>query len=249
MKFYSQDGQDKFILKLFKNKKRGIFLDIGAFDGVTFSNTYTLENEFNWDGICVEPNPLIFTKLKESRKCLCINCCIGSKNGHYKFMAVSGAASMLSGLIDAMDQRHLNRINDTIAIYGGTKQVIDLPVFSATQIIIENQNIRTIDYCNIDVEGGEMEVLMSIDFTKIKIKVFTIENNNDTVVVRSFLKQYGYKFLWKLGADEVYELNSKRYDLIYKWRLLKMKNSIFSLLSKIKTVAKRKWSKLSVTPK
>ena len=41
---YSQSGQDAFVLSHFKNKKNGVFLDIGANDGVSLSNTYYLEN-------------------------------------------------------------------------------------------------------------------------------------------------------------------------------------------------------------
>jgi len=44
MKYYSQVKQDEFLhKKVFKNFKQGIFLDLGAFDGVTFSNTYFFE--------------------------------------------------------------------------------------------------------------------------------------------------------------------------------------------------------------
>ena len=63
MKFYSQHKQDEFIIDYFKGKKDGTFLDIGAHDGITLSNTYTLETELDWSGICFEPMPHEFKKL------------------------------------------------------------------------------------------------------------------------------------------------------------------------------------------
>ncbi len=55
IKSYSQEAQDLKVLLHYKLKKDGYFLEIGASDGVKFSNTYLLEQKYNWSGICVEP--------------------------------------------------------------------------------------------------------------------------------------------------------------------------------------------------
>ena len=56
-KYYSQFGQDKFIIEnIFKMKKNGFFIEAGAGDGINISNTYVLEKQYNWNGLCVEPN-------------------------------------------------------------------------------------------------------------------------------------------------------------------------------------------------
>ena len=73
MKHYGQYKQDKYLDTLFKKKSNGTFVDIGAHDGVTFSNSYFFEKERNWKGICVEPIPEIFSKLDETRNCIKIN--------------------------------------------------------------------------------------------------------------------------------------------------------------------------------
>lgn len=67
MQYYSQNGQDAFIVKLFNGKRNGYFLDIGAYDGVYFSNSLTLEKSLGWEGICIEPNPLVYGQLKSNR--------------------------------------------------------------------------------------------------------------------------------------------------------------------------------------
>lgn len=230
MKFYSQDGQDKFIAALLRNKKNGVFVDIGAYDGIFFSNTLHFEKYLKWTGVCVEPNPEIFNQLKHNRNCTCLNYCINDKKGDFKFLSVSGYGAMLSGILEFFDNRHLARIDCIIREHGGEKIIIDIAALPMEDIFRE-YSLKQIDYCNIDVEGSEMKVLESIDFSKVQIKIFTIENNYRTKTIKNFLTSKGYKLIGKLGADEVYELNSKRYDLMLKWRMDKAK-SFLRLLGK-----------------
>ena len=61
-----------------ENKKNGFFIDIGAYDGVYIDNTYILEKEYNWNGICIEANPIIFSELQNNRSCTCVNSILGN---------------------------------------------------------------------------------------------------------------------------------------------------------------------------
>ena len=63
----SQLGQDLQVLKYYSNKRNGFFVEIGASDGIHFSNTYLLESKYNWKGICVEPLPDKFLNLCSNR--------------------------------------------------------------------------------------------------------------------------------------------------------------------------------------
>lgn len=232
MTFYSQDGQDKYIADLLQNKREGVFVDIGAYDGVTFSNTLVFEKELGWTGICVEPNPVAFEKLAEERNCICLNYCINDKEGTFKFLAVKGWGVMLSGLLDFFDQKHLDRIDRTIEEHGGSKSVIEIPALPMHEIFRRN-SIKNVDYCNIDVEGGEMSVLKSIDFSAVTIKLFTIENNYNTTVVSDFLKEHGYSLIGKVGADDVFELHSKRYMQLLKLQLKSILGNVKKMIKRI----------------
>lgn len=222
MKYYSQNGQDELIIKLFKHKENGFFLDIGAYDGIYFSNSLALEESLGWRGVCIEPNPLVFEKLKNNRKCTCLNFCISDKLAQLDFMAVSGWGEMLSGLTGFFDERHFERIDQIIEEHGGGKQVIKVEAFSLRDIIEKYAPVR-IDYCNIDVEGGELSVLKSIDFSKVEIKVFTIENNYGSKDVWKYLKSHGYQLIATVGEDEVYELQSKRFLLLAGMKFKRIK--------------------------
>jgi hypothetical protein len=80
MKYYSQIEQDKQFLTHRGNTDKGFYVEIGANDGVTFSNTKTLE-DLGWDGICVECNPQAFEKLDENRTCKKIQCAVYNYEG------------------------------------------------------------------------------------------------------------------------------------------------------------------------
>jgi len=71
--YHSHIGQDMWVSKVFRNCASGFFIDFGAFDGLTISNTFYLEKELGWKGICVEPNFSFFPKLCKNRNSICLN--------------------------------------------------------------------------------------------------------------------------------------------------------------------------------
>lgn len=223
--FYSQDGQDKFISKLLRDKKNGFFLDVGAHDGIQFSNSFYFEKNLNWSGICIEPNPEVYKQLIKNRSCISLNCCISNQSGILKFLSITGYGEMLSGLVDFFDKKHINRIETTIREKGGTKTYIDVEVIPLKKVLADNK-VTKVDYCNIDIEGGEIAVLNSIDFSKVSIEIFSIENNYNTKVVYNFLRPLGYKLIGRVGADEIYQLHSNRYDLILSMKINRVKSFI-----------------------
>lgn len=73
-----QCGQDKWIIEsMLPARKEGVFVDIGANDGVTLSNTLVLEKDHGWTGIAVEPIPEVFARLQANRICTVGNGCVG----------------------------------------------------------------------------------------------------------------------------------------------------------------------------
>jgi len=142
---------------------------------------------------------------------------------------------MLSGILDFFDKNYLKRIDETIKEFGGQKNVIKLDA-RPLKIITRNNNISYVDYCNIDVEGGEIEVLKSIDFNQTYIKIFSIENAFSTSKVMRYLKKYNYSLIAKVGIDEFYEKDSSRIFLklnmkiyLIKRILIKIKQKLFVL--------------------
>jgi FkbM family methyltransferase len=196
--FYSQEGQDKFLMTLdcIKTKKDGYFVDIGANDGVKFSNTKLLE-DIGWNGVCVEPLPETFEKLKVNRNCIVCNYAISQKEGEIDFQQIFGEVEMLSGIVDSYDERHVARIKTELELHGGERRIIKVKSVPFSKLI----DRHNIDYLSIDVEGAEMEVLRSIDFSKHNITIISIENNYNSAYIPNFLSEKGYKCVSIIGHD------------------------------------------------
>ncbi len=211
MQYFGQYKQDKYLNKIFKNKSNGVFVDIGAHDGITFSNSYFFEKEKNWKGICVEPIPEIFDKLNKHRNCIKINGCISNKVGSEKFLRVRGKfvdTEMLSGLVEDYDNRHLERIDREIKEYGGSKEEIEVTCYDINNILKKNE-LNQVDFFTIDTEGNELKILKTIDFDQFDFDVFIVENNYRTNEMNNFMTEKGYKRIKKIGHDEVYRNKNK----------------------------------------
>lgn len=202
--YYSQEGQDKYVVeKLFNHKKHGVFVDIGAHDGVSFSNTYYLEKELNWTGICVEPQKKMFEQLAKNRSCICIEGCIFTSSGTKDFLQVNGPSDMLSGLLETYDPRHLDRAKKEVAQRGGSLEILHIEAYTFNDIC-KKYGIDHVDFLSIDTEGSEELIIKSIDFDTIDITVLAVENNYRDNHVKEHLVARGYKLDRVLGGDEIY---------------------------------------------
>ncbi|MBY0109993.1 MAG: FkbM family methyltransferase [Candidatus Babeliaceae bacterium] len=202
--YVGQFNQDGYLNEnVFKGKRNGVFVDIGAHDGISISNTYFFEKQLGWTGICIEPIPEVYERLCQNRTCITVCGAISTFNGKSDFLKVSGYAEMLSGLVKNYDSRHLSRIDWECNHYKGSKKVIEVECYKLNDLL-EKYGLYTIDYLTLDIEGGELDVLKSIDFDVFNIHVIDVENNYNDSKIKKFLLSKGYKLLHKLGVDELY---------------------------------------------
>lgn len=198
-----------FVLHFFDNKDGLFYVDVGANDGITWSNTFVLEKYLKWNGICIEPNPEIFTKLVDSRNCKNLNICISNEDGNVVFRSVHGYANMLSGILDFFEDTHIKRIDNDIKNHGGCYQDLNIRSQPLKNVCQEN-NVKNIDYLSIDCEGAEYEVLKSLDLQSFKPKLISIETeddlrSSDNSAIGHLIKN-GYKFETKVCGDSFFSL-------------------------------------------
>ena len=207
--YHSQYKQDQYMNEwFFHNMRDGIFVDIGAHNGSTYSNSLFYEEDLGWKGICVEPMPEVFAQLQQCRKAICVQACITNTTGIKDFLRVTSPhidTEMLSGLLDKYDPKHLQRVNHEIAHYGGKKEVIQVMCYTLNDLVKE-YGLPYIDYLSIDTEGGELDILKSINFDTLAIHIIDVENNfpNDASI-RLFMESKGFRFVARVNCDEVYE--------------------------------------------
>ena len=201
--YHSQSGQDRFLdQEIFRGYRRGVFVEVGAWDGVDLSNTAFFERERGWTGLAIEPLPDRYQQLVANRTCDALNVAISDTDGEAEFLALSGPTSMLSGLVSTYDQRHVTRINREATELGAEKTVLRVPTRRLDSIFRE-KGLTRIHYLSIDVEGAEFACLRSIDFNAVYIDVIGFERNYSDAVppILTFLKGRDYVQLPVSGED------------------------------------------------
>jgi len=203
---YSQYGQDITVFELLGSPSRGVFLDIGANDGKSLSNSLLFE-EKGWTGVCVDPHPIVFESLKKNRKGHLVNACIADRDGTVNFLAVEGPANMLSGIKEFCDAHHMERIEKEIAQNGGTTRTVEIEALSPTTLC-NRFDIRQIDFLSIDTEGCELQILKSFDFGKVPVRIISVENGSRSSVVYRYLTSREFVLVKCVGCDEIYRHQS-----------------------------------------
>ena len=203
--YFSEAGQDLFVDQtLLKQKPDGVFVDIGAFDGFTGSNTLFFEKFRGWAGICIEASPTYFRPLAKLRSAECINVAISNTEGEASFFEITRGLEQMSSLTENLPD-NMQEISKKRGDFEGREITVPTATFGK---IAKDRSLKYVDYCSIDVEGGEMKVLEGIDFDYTDIHIFSVENiqsrSNDFERIRTFLRDRNYTLLKKIGADDMF---------------------------------------------
>lgn len=209
IRYYGQTDQDLMLDRaLFRGMERGVFFDIGANDGMTFSNTLMFEQARGWSGICVEADPLVFPALQRNRRCICVNAGVARSSGTMPFLQIEGPAQMLSGFVANFDSRRMERVDHSIARSGGSKRVVEVEAVTPSELL-KRHNLGEVHYLNIDTEGNELDILRAFDFDDVFVHAITVECNYADEL-RAILDVTGKHFdLVVHHVDDVFLVNRK----------------------------------------
>jgi len=184
----AQIGQDIFVISVLKGKRRGFFVEFGATDGVSLSNTYMLEKSFGWDGILVEPG-------KNWKNDLVLN-----RTAKVDFRAVSSRSGEYFEFLESSTPEF-----STIKGYennGGHPRVIKeqykVESVSLTDLLDNYNAPKIIDFISIDTEGTEFSILEPFNFNKYKFAIIVCEHNysSNRQKVFDILSERGYRRIW-----------------------------------------------------
>ncbi|MEX2410679.1 MAG: FkbM family methyltransferase [Candidatus Paceibacterota bacterium] len=201
---FSQYNQDIICFKRYlSNISQGTFVEVGADDGISKSNTYFYELR-GWKGLCIEPSPKRFKLLDKNRDCVCENYAITESERSVEFMDVSGYGKGLSGIVDEYDKRHKKRIKEEIK-HPSNKgyEVVKVKTIPLKKLL-KKHNINHVNFCTIDVEGAELSVLKSIDFNDCIFDVILVENNYKEDFIESYMLEKGFLKEESIVQDDVY---------------------------------------------
>jgi FkbM family methyltransferase len=209
--YYSQDKQDEILnTNIFKGFRNGVVVDVGAWDGVCFSNSFFFEKECGWKSINIEPLEDRFNQLVINRpSSINLNIAVHSVDGEADFLSISGNTSMLSGIKANYDPRHITRIENELNELHNESKIVRVHT-KRLDTIFREQDIKHVNYLSIDVEGSEMDVIRSIDFNRVFIDVIGFENNypDKTQPIIDYLKKQNYsRFVIK--CDDVFMVHNR----------------------------------------
>jgi FkbM family methyltransferase len=152
-------------------KRDGFFVEFGATDGVTLSNTYYLEKSLDWKGIVAEPLATWHAALSANRRAVIDHRCVWWESGKTLDFLAANRYPELSSIAEFAgdDYQASTRAIDATSIT--VKSV------SLNDLLTEHEAPSRIDYLSIDTEGSELDILSAFDFDRFKVSVITVEHN------------------------------------------------------------------------
>lgn len=177
------ENLDKKLNALFKEKRNGVYIELGAHDGITQSNTALFEFFMDWKGLLIEASPSSYELCVKNRPAsICVNAaCVSSD---YKESTISG--DFCGNLMCSVNG---TRISD-----GST--MISVPAKTLSSLIDEHLQGESIDLLSLDTEGYELNVLKGIDFTRHRPTYLLIEIYSDQFDdLCSYLLKVGYSLV------------------------------------------------------
>ena len=210
MPYNSQIGQDKWVHSIIGDKRNGYFIELGACDGLYFSNTLFFERELGWNGICIEPNDNYLPALKRNRKSNICNDLVYSEEGRtLEFALCSGS----SGIVD-----------ENIGPFTNKTHTVQKTTTTLGKILERFNAPSTIDYLSLDVEGQEYTILSTFPFDKYTFRCITVEHNAPHIgptqqqKIRALLEKNGY--IYVKGNDDVHKWGHGPIDDFYIYKNL-----------------------------
>ena len=209
--FFGVDDLDRRLLEHVR-PGRGTFVELGAFDGVSQSNTAWLEAHRGWRGVLVEAIPEAYERCVLNRPlATVVNCaCVSSEYSEPTVdMVYAGLMSIVLGARSASEEDEA-----WIALGEEVQQLERYPVSVPARTltaVLDDCVLECVDLLSLDVEGYEIEVLGGLDIKRFRPRLILVEESG-VGEVDAFLSGRGYRRIDELGRRRLTR------DLLYERR-------------------------------
>jgi FkbM family methyltransferase len=197
--YQSQAREDKIIIqKYFDQVCGGTYIEMGGFDGKTFSNTYVFHKAADWKGVLVEASPTNYAKMIVNRpnEIANVNAGVCSEERDLHWVNKNGRKGAVSGFVEFAAESFKKQwwteqqIRDATIVRCRTLKSI------LHEIAVGDQ--FHFDIFSLDVEGAELEALSSLDFNLVSFGIILVESDNHNEPknkeVKKILTKNGYKY-------------------------------------------------------
>ena len=194
------DNEDLEILKYFKGKKNGFYVDVGCYHPIHRNNTYLLY-KLDWRGINIDISEFsidLFNYLRPDD--LNYNFAISNKNEILK-MYYQKELSQLS----TIEKEQANKV------FQGDIKEKKIQAFTLNEILAKDKYKNyEIDLLNIDVEGADLKVIEGLSFDKFMPKLICVEIRENKIKeskIFKFLNNKNYELIWSGVFSHLFKLN------------------------------------------
>lgn len=190
---YSQSGEQAVILA--HCGEPGVFLDIGANDGVTFSNTRALV-DLGWSGVYVEPGTAALAKLCQNLPdARAYQVAVSTFNGFASFHESDEASRhMLSSLTESECKRWVG--------YGFKSTTVQT---MTVETLLKRTGLTRIDFLSIDAEGSDLVIFRQFDLSSLGVRLVCVEHNGQGIGdFDAHAQAHGLRRIFNNAANVIY---------------------------------------------
>jgi FkbM family methyltransferase len=212
-KYHSLSRLDIKMLK-YINYNNGYFIELGANDGISQSNTFFFERYKNWKGLLIEPIPSKYLECKKNRSIknfIFNNACVsfGYRKKFVKMIYSNLMTTSLNLENDINPSKHI-RLSRKFLKNNEKTFHFSAKAITLNKLLKKSGAPKVIDFMSIDVEGSEIEVLKGIDFFTYNFKYILVESRNIKKINTFFLNK-NYILKKKLSHhDYLYTYEEKK---------------------------------------
>eukprot|EP00908_Phaeocystis_cordata_P002863 Transcript_13107.p1 GENE.Transcript_13107~~Transcript_13107.p1 ORF type:complete len:1268 (-),score=81.37 Transcript_13107:143-3946(-) len=176
-------------------RRNGTYVELGAHDGSKESNTFWFEHALGWGGLLIEPSAVTYAMLAANRanpKNRLVNgvVCPAGQTVEY-IEPMNAEKGTVGGILQLMSQR--NKIYN--AVISGRRRTLACSPLSE---LLQQAGIHHVDFFSLDVEGAELVVLNTIDWSAVSFDVIMVEldgkNYTKDEQVRAVLRSQGFRY-------------------------------------------------------
>ncbi|MEJ0001579.1 MAG: FkbM family methyltransferase [bacterium] len=200
---YSQSGEDLLLDSFLSHKRKGFYVDVGAYDPVYLSNTYKFYKR-GWRGIQIEPNPKRIAWFKKRRPgTINLNVGIGEKSTSKFFIFDADALSTFSAEEAAKAKSFGHEVLDTITV----------DILPLKEVFDAYAKDTVIDFMSVDTEGYDLEVLKTNDWTQYRPQFIVLETveydrnkygKKENAVYDKFMSEINYEKVADTYINTIY---------------------------------------------
>ena len=167
IKSFSQMSQDLWVLYRTALRTKGFFVEVGSCHPTILNNTFLLESTYSWDGILIEPNPYMANLLRAQRKSQVFESAIATGETIKLHLAQNPEFSSTETQLS----------KETHTLHEPTGEIVIVKCSTLTKLLAEGGCPSSFDFLSLDLEGGELFALESLDLNQFRPLLISVEHN------------------------------------------------------------------------